>query len=167
MDGSTIGNSLTWRFAVEEVGYTLHDTGDPKSNHQEEQFSRTLALSIMDFTKGFLNRFEGAPEEVFAQFLETGTSEREVWTFDTMVETVNFDRGFERQKKDVRLAISQAVRRRQTARALHEISFFCLHLKFLDEVIDKSVVEVFITKVDITCSGLYIEGTALNGQERR
>jgi len=100
LDGSTIGNSLTWRFAVEEVGYTLHDTGDPKSNHQEEQFSRTLALSIMDFTKGFLNRFEGAPEEVFAQFLETGTSEREVRKFDTMVETVNFDRGFEWQKKE-------------------------------------------------------------------
>jgi len=37
--------------------------------------------------------------------------------------------------------------------------------EFVNEVIDETVVEVFATQVSVTCSGLDLKDTFLNGQE--
>lgn len=41
-----------------------------------------------------------------------------------------------------------------------------LALKFVNKVVDKAVVEIFTTQVSVTGSGLDLEDTLLNGQER-
>ena len=84
----------------------------------------------------------------------------------------------------VRLARSQAVRRRRRARGLDDRSangmsvrvrgadesklrtLLVLPLELLDEVVDEAVVEGLPTKVSITSGGLDLEDTLLNRQER-
>lgn len=85
----------------------------------------------------------------------------------------------------VRLARSQAVRRRRSARALVERShrgrkisrvdqteiilqftFLVFTLKLLDEVIDETVIKVLTTQMSVTSSSLDLENTLLDSQKR-
>ena len=85
----------------------------------------------------------------------------------------------------VRLARSQAVRRRRSARALVErsqreenqsggskteiifqLTFLVLTLKLLDEVVDETVIKVLTTQVSVTSSSLDLENTLLDSQKR-
>ena len=68
----------------------------------------------------------------------------------------------------VRFARSQAVRSRRTARALRIATevFLVLALELLGKVGDETVIEVLATKVSITGSGLDLEDTLLDSQER-
>ena len=47
-----------------------------------------------------------------------------------------------------------------------EHTLLVLALELLNEVVDKAVVEIFTTKMGITSSGLDLENTLLDGQER-
>ena len=69
------------------------------------------------------------------------------------------------EEERVRLARSQAVRRRRRARALVGQVLLVLALELVDEVVDETVVEVLTTQVSVTSSGLDLEDTLLNGQE--
>ena len=42
---------------------------------------------------------------------------------------------------------------------------FILALEFLDKMVDETVVKILSTQVSVTCSGLHLEDTVLNGQE--
>ena len=83
----------------------------------------------------------------------------------------------------VRLARSQAVRRRRTARGFAERSkvivstahvdqrkrghtFLVFTLEFLDKVVDETIIKIFSAKMGITSGGLDFENTLLNSEER-
>ena len=109
---------------------------------------RLVDLGVVEV---LFKRFKSTPEEILSELFETDTSEGSVLEIDTLKERVDFDGCQER----VRLAHLQAVRRRRTARGLTIVlilicaktkknqNFLVFALKFLDEVVDGTIVEIF------------------------
>ena len=131
-----------------------------------------------------LNRFKSTMEQILTELFETGMSEGSV-EVNTLKEQVYFNGSgcLGSRRKSICLAHSQAVQRcQQIAQGFEERSmyiytlviktdlredkksqtFLVFALELLNEVIDKTVVEIFSTKMGITSSGLYFENTLLN-----
>ena len=97
LDNGTVGDSiigsdgLAGLLAVEEVGNKLDDTENTGGTTDEDDFVN-VGLVDLGVTEDLLDGLESGAEEVLAELLETGTSERGV-EIDTLEERVDLDGG--------------------------------------------------------------------------
>ena len=97
LDSGTVGDSLigvdglAGLLAVEEVGDKLDDTGNTGGTTDEDDFVN-VGLVDLGVTEDLLDGLESGAEEVLAELLETGTSERGV-EIDTLEERVDLNGG--------------------------------------------------------------------------
>ena len=112
----------------------------------------------------FLDGVEGASEEVLAQLLETSTSKGCV-EVDTLEERVDFDGGGGSGRESSFGVFAGGAETTEGTRIEGNV-LLVLAFELLDEVVHEPVVEVFTTQVGVTGSGLDLEDTLFNRQER-
>jgi hypothetical protein len=103
LDGSTVGNSLigvdglVGLLTTEEVGDHLLDLGNTGRTTDEDDLvdGRLVDLGV---TESALDGLHGATEQVLAELLESGASERGV-EVDTLEERVDLERGLSRRRE--------------------------------------------------------------------
>ena len=99
LDSGTVSDSLigvdglAGLLAVEEVGDKLDDTGNTGGTTDEDDFVN-VGLVDLGVTEDLLDRLESGAEEVLAELLETGTSERGV-EIDTLIKGVDLNGGLD------------------------------------------------------------------------
>jgi hypothetical protein len=131
LDSGTIGNSLIGvdalleLLAVEQVAQHLLDLGDTGRTTDKDDLINLL-LSDTRILENLLNGGNGVLEESGVDILETSTSDGGIEVLTT-VEGVNLKAVWVTEER-VRLARSQAERRRRRARGSSEISCFVLRL---------------------------------------
>ena len=103
LNGSTVRNgliridALVGLLAVEEIGNKFDDTGDTGRTTNQDNFVDVVLVDL-GVMEDLLNRFKSATEEILAEFLETGTSERGI-EVDTLEERVDLDRCLSSRRK--------------------------------------------------------------------
>jgi hypothetical protein len=169
LDGSTVGNSLigvdglVGLLATEEVGNHLLDSGDTSGTTDENDLVDG-GLVDLGVTESALDGLHGATEQVLAQLLESGASERGV-EVDTLVERVDLERGLSRRREGTLGTLASSSQTAQSTGVGGKV-LLVLSLELRDEVVDETVVEVLTTQVSVTGSRLDLEDTLLNGEER-
>ncbi|RMX76855.1 hypothetical protein D0869_10348 [Hortaea werneckii] len=167
--GGTVGNSLVgvdglaWLLAVEEVGdQLLHLRNTGGTTDQDDLVDGGLVdLGVAEDTLDWLH---GGTEEVLAKLLETGTGDGGV-EVDTLEERVNLNGGLSRRGQSPLRALTSSTQATESASIGGKV-LLVFPLEFINEVVNKTVVEVLATKVSVTGSRLNLEDTLLNGQER-
>merc|ERR1719282_1489438 len=169
LDGGTVGDSLVgvdglaWLLAVEEVGdELLHLRDTSGATDQDDLVDGGLVdLGVAENTLDWLH---GGTEEVLAKLLETGTGDRGV-EVDTLEERVDLDGGLSRRGQSPLRALTSRTQTTESASVGGKV-LLVFPLELINEVVDKTVVEVLATKMGVTSSRLDLEDTLLNGKER-
>ena len=122
-----------------------------------------ISLINLRIAEDLFDRVEGASEEIFAQFLKTGTSEGRM-KVNSFEEGVDFDGGGCSGGERSLCTLTSGTETTESTRVGGDI-LLVFAFELLDEVVDKSVVEVHATQVRVTCGGLDLRDTLLDGQE--
>jgi hypothetical protein len=100
-----------------------------------------VRLVDLGVTEDLLDGLEGAPEEILAELLETGTGERSV-EVDTLEERVDLDGSLRGRGEGTLGTLASSATRRRRARGLEDKSFLFLRLnswtKWLTRRLSKS-----------------------------
>ena len=168
LDGSTVGNGLIGvdglvGILVEEVGDELLDLGDTGGTTDENDLVDG-GLVDLSVTEDTLNGLHGATEEVLAELLETGTGDGGV-EVDTLEERVDLNGGLGSGRESALGTLASSAETTEGTSVGGQV-LLVLALELVDEVVDETVVEVLTTQVSVTSSGLDLEDTLLNGEER-
>jgi hypothetical protein len=169
LDGSTVGNGLigvdglAGLLAVEEVGNELLDLGDTSGTTDEDDLVDG-GLVDLGVTESALDGLHGAAEEVLAELLETGTGDGGV-EVNSLEERVDLNGGLGGRRESALGALASGAETTESTSVGAEV-LLVLALELVAEVVDETVVEVLTTKVSVTGSGLDLEDTLLNGEER-
>lgn len=168
LDSGTVGNGLIGvdglvGVLVEEVGDELLDLGDTGRTTDEDNLVNG-GLVNLGVTEDTLNGLHGAAEEVLAELLETGTGDGGV-EVNTLEERVDLDGGLGSGREGALGTLASGAETTESTCVGGQI-LLVLALELVDEVVDQTVVEVLTTQVSITGSGLNLEDTLLDGQER-
>ncbi|RMZ17688.1 hypothetical protein D0860_00318 [Hortaea werneckii] len=169
LHGGTVGDGLVgvdglaWLLTVEEVGDELLHLRDTSgaTNQDDLVDGRLVDLRVAEDT---LNWLHGGAEEVLAKLLETGTGDGGV-EVDTLEERVDLNRGLSRRGQSPLRALTSSAQTTESASVGGQV-LLVFPLELINEVVDKTIVEVLATKVGVTSSGLDLEDTLLNGKER-
>ena len=168
LDSGTVGNGLIGvdgliGVLVEEVGNELLDLGDTGRTTDEDNLVDG-GLVDLGVTEDTLNGLHGAAEEVLAELLETGTGDGGV-EVNTLEERVDLDGGLGSGREGALGTLASGAETTESTGVGGQI-LLVLALELVDEVVDQTVVEVLTTQVSVTGSGLDLEDTLLDGQER-
>ncbi|CRK20667.1 hypothetical protein BN1723_002635 [Verticillium longisporum] len=112
-----------------------------------------------------VDRLDGGAEEILAELLETGTSDRGV-EVDTLVQRVNLDGGLGGGRECTLGTLASSAETAESTSVGGQV-LLVLALELVDEVVDETVVEVLATQRRRSRAiYLDLEDTVLNGQER-
>jgi len=169
LNGSTVGDGLVWvdgpvwLSAGEHVGDELLDLGNSGGTADKDDLvdGRLVDLGV---SENLLDWVHGGSEEVLAELLESGSGDRSV-EVDTVEQGVDLDRGLGGRREGSLGSLTCGSQSSQSSGVGGEV-LLVLPLELLDKVVDESVVEVLTTQVGVTGSGLDLEDTLLNGEER-
>ena len=168
LDSGTVGNGLIGvdglvGVLVEEIGDELLDLGDTGRTTDEDNLVNG-GLVNLGVTEDTLNRLHGTAEEVLAELLETGTGDGGV-EVNTLEERVDLDGGLGSGREGALGTLASGAETTESTGVGGQI-LLVLALELVDEVVDQTVVEVLTTQVSVTGSGLDLEDTLLDSQER-
>jgi len=169
LDGGTVGDGfirvdgLVGLLAVEEVRNHLLDLGDTGGTTDEDDIVDG-GLVDLGVTEDLLDGLHGGTEEILVEFLETGTGQGSV-EVNTFEQGVDFDGGLCRRGEGTFSTLAGGTETTNSTGVSRDI-LLVLALEFLDKVVDKTVIEIFTTKMGVTSGGLDFEDTVLDGQER-
>merc|ERR1719474_1781427 len=168
LDGGTVGHGLVrvdrlvQVLSVEKVLQQLLHLGDPGGATDKDDVvdGRLVHLGV---PHRFLNRLEGALEEVRAKLLKPGPGDGGV-EVDAFEQGVDLNVSLSRGRQGPLSPLAGSPQPPQgTLVPLHVL--LVLPLELVDEVVDHPVVEVLSTQVSVTSSGLDLEDALLDGQD--
>uniref|UniRef100_A0A7S3NEG7 NAD-specific glutamate dehydrogenase n=1 Tax=Aureoumbra lagunensis TaxID=44058 RepID=A0A7S3NEG7_9STRA len=169
LDSGTVGNSLigvdglVGLLSVEVVGDELLDTGDTGRSTDEDDLV-DKGLVDLGVGKDTVDGLDSGSEEILAELLETGTGDGGV-EVNTLEERVDLNGGLSGRRKSSLGTLASGSETSESTDVGAKI-LLVLALELVDEVVDQTVVEVLTTQVSVTGSGLDLEDTLLNGEER-
>ncbi|KAH3663580.1 hypothetical protein OGAPHI_004981 [Ogataea philodendri] len=169
LNSSTVGNSLirvnalVWLLTVEEVRHQflhLWDSGGTTNKHN----LGNLGLVKLGVSHHLLNRVQGLSEQVLTKLLESGSGDGSV-EVNTFIQRIDLKRGLGGRRKSSLCSFTSGSQSSQSSLVSSEI-FLVFSLELVSEMVHQSVVKVLTTQVGITCSGLDLKDTFVNGQQR-
>ncbi|GER54361.1 NAD-specific glutamate dehydrogenase, partial [Striga asiatica] len=165
LDSSTVSNSLVRVDALAKLlpVEKLLNFRDPSRATDEDDivYSAFIHLGI---SQTLLDGLHTLPEEIHVQLLEPGTGDSGV-KVNAFVERVNLDCGLGSGRESPLRTLASGPQPAKSTRVAGDI-LLVLPLEFLNEMVHHSVIEIFSSEMGVSSSGLNLENSFLNGQER-